>query len=345
MCAVILGQQFGGRPGAVKIMAKAFTIMLLLAVPAQLISTLAYDLNILSPSLFFFSAYQHLQYIPVIFVGAFLIAIFALWKSPLYRLPLLIITALMSMYVSLSLSILAIGLLISGLAFLAAHIILLHKKWSHALTIVLSAFISLSFSTTLINPELLREKTGLNTLQRDTPRTDKSNNTTDKVMLNTLPEASPEPQEIQRTTDEKVIEMPKNFTDRSTYLKFYAIEIAQNSSTLFLGHHEPPDRNSYPSAHNYYLDFIYNFGVLAIIPILSLIGFTAYAIFRNFSRILSSSETVGIAGVVLFLLLADNMLKVGMRQPYPGVMTFYLWGVLIALLTRLNKCTDGQPNA
>jgi hypothetical protein len=36
--------------------------------------------------------------------------------------------------------------------------------------------------------------------------------------------------------------------------------------------------------------------------------------------------------VVLFLILTDNSLKVGMRQPYPGILTFFFWGVLLSRL-------------
>ena len=35
-----------------------------------------------------------------------------------------------------------------------------------------------------------------------------------------------------------------------------------------------------------------------------------------------------------------NMLKVGMRQPYPGIITFFLWGLL---LSHLQKASSGMP--
>ena len=34
------------------------------------------------------------------------------------------------------------------------------------------------------------------------------------------------------------------------------------------------------------------------------------------------------------------MLKVGMRQPYPGIITFFIWGLLIA---RLSTHAPSQP--
>ena len=40
----------------------------------------------------------------------------------------------------------------------------------------------------------------------------------------------------------------------------------------------------------------------------------------------------GLAAIVLFLVVIDNSLKVGLRQPYPGILTFFLWGLLLARL-------------
>lgn len=34
----------------------------------------------------------------------------------------------------------------------------------------------------------------------------------------------------------------------------------------------------------------------------------------------------------MYLLLFENMLKVGMRQLYPGIITLFIWGLLIARL-------------
>ncbi|QVW23530.1 hypothetical protein KJF94_27415 [Pseudomonas hormoni] len=330
MCALVLGQQYGVRPGAMNIMAKAFTLILVLAVPAQLISTLASGLNILSPSLFLFSAYQHLQYIPVIFVGAFLVAIFTLWEFHSYRLLLSILAGLMGAYVSFSLSILAIVFLISGMVCFSGRTILLRKKGLYASVATLLTILILACSLASNDSEALKEKLGDYTPSKVSQEIDEVRSNTDEVIFETPSEASPK-------ADEVVFSTPRNLTERAMYLTFYMEEIVQNSSSILLGHLEPPDRGSYPSAHNYYVDFIYNFGVLAIIPLLGLAGFTVYSVIRNFPRIFISSKTLGIAGVVLFLLFADNMFKVGMRQPHPGLMTFYLWGVLLALLMRLER--------
>jgi hypothetical protein len=53
---------------------------------------------------------------------------------------------------------------------------------------------------------------------------------------------------------------------------------------------------------------------------------------------------LGVVGVVLFFLLADNMLKVGMRQPYPGIITFFLWGIVISACIEMRRERKGQAS-
>jgi hypothetical protein len=48
---------------------------------------------------------------------------------------------------------------------------------------------------------------------------------------------------------------------------------------------------------------------------------------------LASPSLLGLALVVLFILFVDNSLKVGLRQPYPGIISFFLWGVLLSRLS------------
>lgn len=344
MCALVLGQQYGAKPNAVNIVAKAFTLVLSLAVPVQLISTWTTwtnGLHMLSPSLFFFSAYQHLQYIPVIFVGAFLLAIFTLWETRTYRPLLSLLAGLMGVYVALSLSMLAMGFLVLGMLFFFGHSVLSRRQRLSAFTITLVTASILIFSITLTNQELLKEKLGLYNHTPPIARlaTDEIESKIDEIVINNSLTAPLEVTETNNAIDTATFATPQNIKERKEYLKVYLNPIIQNPTTLFFGHREPPDRNHYPSAHNYYLDFIYNFGIIAILPLLGLIGFTAYLIFRNFPKILTSSETLGLAGVVLFLVLIDNMFKVGMRQPFPGLMTFFLWGVLLAVLKKLNRPT------
>lgn len=303
--ALVLGQQYGLEKGAISQLAKVLFFILLLVVPLELLSTLAKGFGYLSPSVYLFSVYQHMQYVPVIFVGGFIIALFALSEEVGYRQGLLLLSAVMGVYASFSFSMLAYILIVVGvLVFFFRNVLLRKSIWQGALVILLVG-LSIAFSLVfLVSGEFLRMKLGVD-LQGD---------------------------EFSGT-----LESLNNRQQRLVYWNFYLSEIFDNFSSFWLGHVNAPDRSKFPSAHNYYLDFIYNFGFLAILPLLGLIVFTVYSAVRNTFSIWASSEVLGVMGVVLFLLLADNMLKVGMRQPYPGIITFFLWGIVLSILAGLGK--------
>lgn len=134
----------------------------------------------------------------------------------------------------------------------------------------------------------------------------------------------------------------QNIVGRVAYWEYYLGEITSSWNSFLLGNVAPPSRTHYPSAHNYYLDFIYNFGVLAFIPMLFLVCYTAFMIIRNVRRIVESPDVLVLCLVVYFLLLVDNLLKVGLRQPYPAIFTFFLWGLL---LTKLSMLTTEKKHA
>jgi hypothetical protein len=58
---------------------------------------------------------------------------------------------------------------------------------------------------------------------------------------------------------------------------------------------------------------------------------------------MKSAPMAGLTIVVLFLVIPDNLLKVGMRQPYPGIITFFLWGLLLARLESLRMAGKKRP--
>lgn len=125
---------------------------------------------------------------------------------------------------------------------------------------------------------------------------------------------------------------PTNLAQRISYWKFYSGEILSSTKTAAPSHVAPPDRTHFPSAHNYYVDFAYNFGVVALLPFLAFIGLTVAGIVRQWPRLRSSAPHAGLAATVLFIIIVDNSFKVGMRQPYPGTLTFFLWGLLLSWL-------------
>jgi len=296
MFALALGQALPqDREGPV-LPARCFLWILSILVPLQLLATWTQGHLLLTPYLYLFSIYQHLQYVPMAFVAAYLLALYTLWDSPQHRKPLLWLGPLMGLYAGASVSALATAGLMAGVAGLA---LLTSRRGKNARTAWLLAFAVAVCSVTYFSLAAgkLGGKYDLIRLQTDT-----------------------------------AMFAPKNLAQRIAYWKFYSTEILSSAKSATLGHVAPPDRTKYPSAHNYYLDFAYNFGVLPLLPLLGLLGLTLAGIYRQWPWLRNSAPYLGLAAVVLFLVMVDNSFKVGMRQPYPGILTFFLWGLLLAKL-------------
>lgn len=296
MFALVLGQLHGERRADHPILATCFLWLLVILVPAQLLSTWLDHSLILSPSFGLFSAYQHLQYVPVMFVAAYLLALYALWEKPRCRMLLLGLSAPMGMYAGASVSALATAGLIAGVT---GFTVLSLRRGGHKKTLLSLVTIVLVCSIGYFS--VASGRMG--------PRYDLIRLHTDTALF-----------------------APKNLAQRIAYWKFYVGEILASPKSAALGHVIPPDRIKYPSAHNYYLDFAYNFGIAPLLPMLGLIGLTLFGVRRKWREIKASMPLLGLTAVVLFLVLVDNSFKVGMHQPYPGILTFFLWGVLLSHL-------------
>ena len=296
MFALVLGQALLQGQGDLVLVARSFLWILAILVPLQLLVTWAQSDLLLTPYLHLFSIYQHMQYVPMAFVAAYLIALYTLWDTPGQRRMLLWLGPLMGLYAGASVSALATACLIAGVFGLALLLGRSGRKtrgaWLLALVVAACAVTYFSMAA-----GKLGGKYDLIRLQTDT-----------------------------------AMFAPKNLAQRIAYWKFYSGEILSSAKTAALGHVAPPDRTQFPSAHNYYLDFAYNFGIVPLIPLLGLLGLTVAGIIRQWPRLRDSLPHAGLAAVVLFVVIVDNAFKVGMRQPYPGILTFFLWGLLLAWL-------------
>jgi len=116
MGALVLGEMFkdAGLDTDTRI-ERVFFWVLAVVIPLQIVAGwLQGSLNLAS-YLYIFSIYQHIQYVPVVLVGAFLFVLFSLWQDDRYKLSLLLLTLFMSIYAAASLSLIAIIFFISGL--------------------------------------------------------------------------------------------------------------------------------------------------------------------------------------------------------------------------------------
>jgi hypothetical protein len=299
--AIALGQIYENGDNDKDIFVKAFLIVLILIIPNQLLYTWIKGKKILNHSVFVFSIYQSYQYVPLMMVSGFLIAFLSLWEEKKYRPIFYFLSPLIGIYSIASFSILTIFALLVGLLFIS--IFKFYNKGDK--TALVLFVVVLSVSTAYLYYCRQTDAYGVKFRSGFGKKT------------------------------------PQNVSDRFDDWKFYSQHIITNSNTLLFGHGRPPERSVTTSAHNYYLDFIYNFGLIAIMPLFILIGYTLILTFKFRHKIMNSNTLLGLTGVVLYLILIDNNFKVTLRQPYPGIITAFLWGILLNKIMRLHGCTNG----
>ena len=361
MFALILGQLYNRwkmeNDGCYE---KAFLFVLAIIVPWHLAATFSQGLIYLAPSLGIFSIYQCYQYVPLMLVSAYLLSLFALWPFRGYRILMLILAPLMAIYAVASMSFLAIAMLLAGwLGFTVFQWVSNHEKLPIVVFLLCvlisfsylyyakahSAAVAFKFGGTAGLQKLQlqqQQQTGVQVKQNvQASGIEPDKGQKDVQLL--------EPEERERQKEQRILsqfrenekldkmKIPANTLIRMHYWYNYTVKIVTSPKILFAGSNEIPNRAEYPSAHNYYLDFIYHFGLIAILPILALLIYTCKIIYRQRQRIFLSPRLTGLCCVTLFLLFIDNSLKVGLRQPYSGIFTFFLWGLLLSRLSDLNR--------
>lgn len=317
MLALVLGQTYGGSHDAEESFAQASLYVLVLVIPLQMVATLSQGLPFLSPYVYLFSIYQHLQYVPLVFVCAYIIACFVLWHEIIFRMVLVALAAPIGAYATFSISLLTVSVLLAGTIIFMLYRYRSDRKRELRGPFVMLFLIAIGIigAITLVTPNLAFAK--------------KVDDNSDKtsVML-TIDSGSPRDQRLN------------DVTTRLRAWKFYIKKMTSDGGGWLLGQPSPPDRTLYPSAHNYYLDFIYNFGFLALVPILWLVAITLWKSGRYWREIAAEPQLFALTGIVIILLLLDNSIKVGLRQPYSGIVTFFLWGMLLTKLRDLGISKD-----
>jgi hypothetical protein len=290
------------------IVPRAFMWVLLLLVPVQILAGWWQKTLTLTHNLYLFSIYQHFQFVPVIFVAAFCFVMVHLWDE--YRVALRFLTAVMGIYAIASASFLAIGL------YSAFVIVFFVRKMWQLKTGRLIGFIL--FGAGIVAAGLV---IGLyyGIAKKNTSIIDDNGQYLGK---------------FQTLADGK---MPVNLEQRLGDWKLFRDGISESNHTMLLGHTEPLPREVKTSAHNWYLDFVYSFGLVPLVPLLALMVFTACLLYR--SRKTLPGQTWWLAALVAFMVLVDSNFKVTLRQPYPGIFAFFIWGLL---LTRLRSHSAPQ---
>ncbi len=307
-------------------MAKVFFLVVLSTVILHLVVSLVSGGVRLQPDLYFFSIYGNSQYASGILIAAYFISLFGLFREPgpLKRKFLVFSIAPMALYAVMSWSILSIAFFWSGIAVFLWY-------YGFRKDIFVSALSGLLLCLALSGVvryygasfEVMKEG-GYPTISALQDRQQK---------LDTGRAA-----EVEGIIGKSERVLPQNALARvEVWRHYWGGVLGGTPMTLIFGHPAPPEKRRFPSAHNYYLDLLYNFGLVAFLPMLGFLLYTGRLIWKGRGAIMNSGVLAGLAFSVLFLLLADNSVKVGLCQPYPGFFTFFVWGALLVKLKTISK--------
>ncbi|MDY6793337.1 MAG: hypothetical protein SWH54_18885 [Thermodesulfobacteriota bacterium] len=313
---LVLGQLFENGMQERKTIEKAFLVTVICIVPLQLLLTRLGGMKLLTHNMLVFSIYQHHQYVTLAMICGFLISLWALWEIHHYRKILIFMAPLICVYSVAGFSMLALFLAIAGLSLFAAYMFLNYRNKTIVVVWACSLIIAVTYFSSSWGPHGFKKYNFLK-------------ETRSRILSKSKPIHS-----------NKI--MPSGLQRRFEDWNLYGKAIIANGSKFLWGHAKPFDRAVTTSAHNYYLDFLYNFGAVALLPILFLIGYSVQLAWKHRQTIIRSERLLGLCVVVFFMLLVDNNFKVTLRQPYSGIMVFFLWGVLLTRLQCLKKATPSR---
>ena len=307
--AVVLGQTINQDDN---IVAKAFLAVLIAVVPLQLLMGWLVGTLTLTHNLYFFSIYQHFQFVPLIFVSAYAYATVTLWES--HRTTLLLLFPVMFIYSLASVSFLTIsGFLLFTATFAIDRIRPLNRlgRLRYALLfLAIPTAITIGIASIGMYYAIAKNNTSI------------------------IGDHGQYIGKFQMLSSGKI---PLNLLERLEDWKRFTTGIVETPKTLLFGHVAPMPREIRTSAHNWYIDIAFTFGMLALIPILALGTYTIQRMAISWST--RSVATKGLFFIVLYLVAIDNNFKVTLRQPYSGIFVYFLWGMLLARLR-----TDSPPN-
>ena len=311
--AFILGKLYQpAQSDYLKIEAIIFYV-LLIVLPLQLISTMMWGRAYLSPDLFFFSLYQVIQYLPVIFISLYFFAAVGLHHNKYFRYLTVALAPLIGIIGIASIS------LSSGLIIFFGTLLFMLSITGHFKFKVLTYFAYAPNVSKHFAVKLHVKNVGEITEQSSQP---------------------PIPKQLaKKNIKNSDIQLPANLKDRVEIWSFYLKGISTSPKTFIFGNSNRPDRKTYPSAHNYYLDIVYNFGFIPLLPFLFLIGLTINHTARLALTGRLPRELIMLGGIIAYFIFVENFFKVVFRQPYPGIIMFFLWGVFMERLQYLQKTT------
>lgn len=308
LAGLLLGQLVDDKE---KVIARAFLIVLSIVVPWQLLATWLQGGLMLTHYLYVFSIYSHIQYVTLIFVCAFAYSLTSLWAEQ--KLWLCVLLIVMFIYVTVSFSFLTIFAYLALLITFAAGKLLVCRANAKLIMISLIFIAAVVFA-------------GFTFFGK-----------TDGQRISAEGEYGLFHGKFRSLLEGKI---PSNVQERFDDWKLFGNGIIESKKTILVGHPQPMPREIRSSPHNWYMDITYTFGLVALLPILTLIAYTAYLCWRQ--RKTLPAQTWWLIVIVFYLVVIDSNFKVTLRQPYPGIFAYFMWGLL---LSRLHPATTPKHGA
>jgi hypothetical protein len=296
MFALISGQFFEENKSQLTFtFEKVFFYTLFFMVSLQLTCTLVAGSATLLPSVKVFSIYQYLHYVPVMFIISYTFIFERLWRDTFKPGLLLLLWALLAIYSVMTGS---LFIVVTYLVCMMSYVILFGKLKEHK---PLKAFLGMTFITVILF--IYHQHFNL--------------------MKNV---------DLGAGSVSMITKVQYGWDQKSDAWGNHLETIRKHPQIFLVGHSNISERGNAASPHNYYLDFIYNFGMVGLLPLVALIVFTAYKTWTEYRQVICNSNLLYPLLSIVFLLFIENTFYMGLKQPYPGILSFFLWGVYISRL-------------
>jgi hypothetical protein len=300
-------------------------IVLALIMPTQILFTFIQEVHPLTPWMYFFSIYQHLQYVPVILVGLFWWVCIDLFNHRWARRLSLSLVFVVSCYAMLAMSIQAVLLCTIG----AIGLVWLHGANRQTLLGLCLMVAGLFFALQLDGGGFKF----ISSIQRKEPSKIDTMYWSDKLGTSKHAQNNKGNEPTPETKKSTLPGLHQRFALGQLYLS----RLIENPRWLVFGQPSRTERHVTPSAHNYFLDFLTNFGLLGLAPTIALIFLTTHKLVTHKDiRLPLAYGSLALVGVLLFWVIFHNFLTVALRQPFPGILIFFLWGLLLSRLEKQN---------
>lgn len=293
MLALVLGQMYEGKPKPGHKEAGFERTMFwggLTVMSCHLLASWLQGSMVLVPNLYLFSIYQYLENVPVVLISAVLIGYFGMAQNASCDKNIPAVALIVGMYIGASVSPFFL-FCFAALFFLVAWLRGGIEKKTLSL-FILGSVVAGIYVLLGLNLEISGKRNGY----------DHQTLLSDVALV---------------------------FDNMLNAWNHHIQGVLSDPRAFLFGHPDRPSRYEYPSAYNYYLGFVYNFGLLPVLPLVGGLFFTGISAFRT-RQLHNAPGMLAFSAALAFLLLIQNSVSVAMQQPYPAIVTFFLWGVYLS---------------